>query len=390
MPARLPKTLRLSPRAQRFQSGVFESVYDSVLNAVSRTPLVIMLWGPRQRSHEWSHRRLEIRAELEQLGHTAFLSEQLGVPIAAVSKKGVEFLQSETADLIVAVQALYGVVGGVNHFVEYRIADAKMLLFIDEGAADQNLYARAVAEMQERYNNVDTFKPQDDGGRNLLLKKIIDKVRLMQMVKYRAIQNASRWGLRAEDHTFSSTRPQGNVQPFRYNLLELYREHRTEIDVLNDPVALFILAFVNNLHKTTLQELSSDIAIPQTGVSPKIALLERAEMLIKAGGMIEPTGFGEHFLNSLGFPAAAPTAATVSQLPLIRWDRVSAMATGAGIALATIVLLFIAALYGASVTQKQAPLQLTPDHTITLTSPAVLPRGATPTKVPNTTATPIK
>ncbi len=387
MPVRLPKTLRLSPRAQRFHTQLFSPVYDSVVGAVCRTPLVVMLWGPRHRSHDWSQRRQEIRAELERLGHTAFFSEQLGVPVTAASRKGVEFLQSEAADLIVVVQSLYGVIGGVNHFVEFRLADAKMLLFIDQAAPDHNLYARALAEMQARYNNIDTFDPKEEPSRNTLLKKIAAKINLMQMVKYRALQSASRWGLRSEDYTFGAARPQGNVQPFRYNLLELYREHRNEIDVLNDPVALLVLAFVNHLNRTTLAELRNDLTFPNVELAQHIEALERAEMLIKAGGMIETTGFGEHFLNSLGFPASPPAASVAAPPPLIKWDRVSAMATGAGIALATIVLLFIAALYGASITQKQAPLELTPARAATVT------QSLTPTRVstsaPGATVTPL-
>ncbi len=363
MPIRLPKTLRLSPSAQRFHTQVFNPIYDSVVGAVNRTPLVVMLWGPRHRSREWSQRRHVIRAELERLGHTAFFSEQLGVPVSAASRKGVEFLQSESSDLIVVVQSLYGIVGGVNHFVEFRLADAKMLLFIDQAASDQHLYARALAEMQARYNNIDTFDPHEEPTRDTLLKKIIAKVGLMQVVKCRALQSASRWGLRSEDYTFAA-HPQGNVQPFRYNLLELYREHRNEIDVLNDPVALFVLALVNHLNRATLVELASEVAFPHAGLSEQIEMLQHAEMLIKAGGMIETTSYGEHFLNSLGFPAAPAVTVVAPPLP-VKWGRGAAMATGAGIALATLMLLFIAALYGASITQKQAPLELTPARVAT-------------------------
>ncbi len=385
MPIRLPKTVRLSPSAQRFHTQVFNPVYDSVVGAINRTPLVVMLWGPRHRSREWSQRRHMIRAELERLGHTAFFSEQLGVPVSAASRKGVEFLQSESSDLIVVVQSLYGVVGGVSHFVEFRLADAKMLLFIDQAAADQNLYARALAEMQTRYNNIDTFDSHEEPTRDTLLKKIVAKVSLMQVVKYRALQSASRWGLRSEDYTFAA-HPQGNVQPFRYNLLELYREHRNEIDVLNNPVALFVLALVNQLDRTTLVELSSKVAFPNAGLSEQIAALERAEMLIKTGGVIETTGFGEHFLNGLGFPAA-PAVTVVAPRPPVKWGRVTAMATGAGIALATLVLLFMAALYGANITQTQAPLQFAPSRVATVVK-SVTP---TPTRIsaPIATVTPL-
>ena len=143
MAAVFPKGVRLSARAQEFYTRVFAETYESLQNAAGHTPLVVMLWGPRARSRDWSLRRMQIREALEQQGHTAFFSEQLGVPVTATAKKGVEFLQSEAADLVVVMQPLYGLVGSVRHFVEQRVVDAKMLLFIDESAADKHLFARA-------------------------------------------------------------------------------------------------------------------------------------------------------------------------------------------------------------------------------------------------------
>jgi len=76
-------------------------------------------------------------------GAHGFFSEQLGVPIAAIIKKGVEFLQSETADVIVTLQSSYDAVGAVRHFSEFRVVDSRILLFIDAAAPDERLYDRA-------------------------------------------------------------------------------------------------------------------------------------------------------------------------------------------------------------------------------------------------------
>jgi hypothetical protein len=196
----LPENYHLSTRARSFYSRFFEPAYASLQSAVSHTPLVIMLWGPRHRTREWSRRRTLIKEMLEQRGHTAFLSEQLGVPIDAGVKKGVEFLQSEATDLIVVIQPLYALVGNVRHFVEFRVVDAKMLLFIAENAADQHVYARALSELRTNYNNVQTYRFPEDPSQITLVDRILAQVRLLQMVKYRAIASGRNWGLGPESY----------------------------------------------------------------------------------------------------------------------------------------------------------------------------------------------
>jgi hypothetical protein len=379
----LRKTIRQSQTAKEFYSQVFKPSYESLQNAARRTPLIIMLWGPRQRTRAWSIKRVEIRDRLQNLGHTVFFSEQLGVPATALTRKAVEYLQSETADLIIAMQSTYDSVGAVQHFVEYRVVDSKMLLFIDEAAPDRHLYERALADLKHLYNNVETYRsPEDIAGDNLV-KKVVDKVSLMQIVKYRAIQRARHWGLRLEDSPDTPQESIAPLRPFRYNLLELYREHRAEIDVLSDSLPLFFLSYVQQTGRIPLDRLSKDIGLAEDSLLQVIAPLLRGEMMTRADGMLATTAFGKRTLEQLGLCLpAAPISVSRPAAPapiLLTRKRFAALSTGAGLALAAITLLFVSLLYGTSLIQNQQPLEITPAR-VALT--------ATPTRIPAPTFAP--
>ena len=56
-------------------------------------------------------------------------------------------------------------------------------------------YDGALAELKALYNNVETYRYPDDITQCHLLTKVVEKVSVLQMVKYRAIENAKSWGL---------------------------------------------------------------------------------------------------------------------------------------------------------------------------------------------------
>jgi hypothetical protein len=386
--ATFPKNIKFSYRAGEFYSRVFGLAYGSLQDAVNHTPLVVMLWGPRQRPREWSQRRAQIRQALEQRGHTAFFSEQLGVPTDVGSKKGVEFLQSEAADLIVVMQPLYSVVGSVRHFVEGRVVDAKMLLFIDESAPDQHLYARALAELQAHYDNIDTYKFPEDVSRKTLLDKILNHVRVMQMVKYRAIQSGRNWGLGARDLTLDSTAASPAARVFPHNLLELYREHRREIDVLTRLVPLFILAFTHHVNRITAEELLREIHLAPSEIFRELEQLEAAGLLAQSDGVYEVSGKGYRLLSTLGLTAPMPkTAVTIPRR--LSWQRAAVMSGAAGVALAGVILVSLAILNGANVSERKQPLEFTPVPTRNTPALTLTPtRADTLTVSPEAPATP--
>ncbi len=375
-----------SQKAKDFFAQVFKPSYESFLSAASKTPLVMMLWGPRRRTRAWSLKRQEIRDQLEQLGHTVFFSEQLGVPSTVLSKKPVEFLQSETADLIIVLQPCYDTVGTVQQFVEHRVIDSKMLLFIDEAAPDRHLYDRALVELETLYNNVATFRLPEDIVGDHLARKIKDKVSAMQLVKYRAVQRQRGWGLRFEDTT-SPQHPAAPLQPFRYNLLELYREHRDEIEVLSDAMPLFFLTYISYTGRIPLIGLSNGIGLAEDSILKVVAPLLRAEMLVQSDGAIAATAFGKRMLDGLSFslpakPVAIQRPAAPSIVTMTR-RRFAALTTGTGLAFAAAMLLFLSVLQGAHLVQNQQPLEITPARpaiTATATHTPVPPILPTPSR----------
>ncbi|MBI5302363.1 MAG: hypothetical protein HY868_09510 [Chloroflexi bacterium] len=183
-----------SPRAQQFFDQVFKPRYTALQQAVRQTPLVILVWGPGASAGDLYRKRLQIRDELRRLGHAAVFSEELaGGSPAEMSQKGIEFLQAQAADLIVVMQTSYGSVAEVHDFASYRIVNFKMLIFIDERAQDGYSYRGALTELKTLYNNVETFKYPDDITQCHLLRKVIEKVNVLQMVKYRDQQNVASW-----------------------------------------------------------------------------------------------------------------------------------------------------------------------------------------------------
>lgn len=177
-------------------SHVFKPKYDALQQAVRKTPLAILVWGPGASAGDLFQKRLQIRDELRRRGHAAFFSEELenSAP-ESLSQKGIEFLQAQAADLIVVMQASYGSVAEVHDFAEHRVINFKFLIFIDEKATDSYSYRGALAELKTLYNNVETYKYPEDIRECHLLTKVMEKVNVLQMVKYRAFENAKSWGL---------------------------------------------------------------------------------------------------------------------------------------------------------------------------------------------------
>jgi len=184
----------MSPRAREYFEKVFMPRYEALQAKVRQVPLVILVWGPGPSAGDLYQKRLRIRDELRKRGHAAVFSEEITGPVP-FSQKGIEFLQAEAADLIVVLQASYGSVAEVHDFAEFRVINYKMLIFIDERATDGYSYQGALRELKTLYNNVETYKYPEDIVECRLLTKVMEKVEVMQMVKWRAMESAKSWGL---------------------------------------------------------------------------------------------------------------------------------------------------------------------------------------------------
>lgn len=193
----LPGSVGLSPRAQDYYARVFKPKYQSLQERVRQTPLAILVWGPGETARDLYQKRLQIRDELRRRGHAAFFSEELtdASSAPAPSQKGIEFLEAEAADLIVVLQASYGSIAEVHDFAEFRVVNFKMLVFVDRAAMDGYSYRGALAELKALYNNVETYRYPEDIAQCNLLKQVLEKVNVLQMVKFRALESAISWGL---------------------------------------------------------------------------------------------------------------------------------------------------------------------------------------------------
>lgn len=364
-----------------FRPKDLEPRYNAFRNAARQTPLVILLWSPNPSTGAWAGLSKRILAELERLGHTVFYDEHLGISTSMRFKKGVEYQASDSVDLIVVVQPGYAPIGDVYDFEDMRVVDTKMLLFIDEAAPDRHLYDRALTLLKSHFNNVETFRNPQDIPHDVLLKKIVDKIGLMQMVKYRAIFQAKNWGIRT---SVASVGPrQANaVRPFPQNLLELYQAHQDEIDTLMDPNALFILANVNQNGTLIRRMLWHAMGIAEQTMQVEMALLQHGGMIVETNGSVFVTDVGKQILSDVGLVASRPSI-QVPRNTTAKPHRASTIAAIAGFALTALVLVGSITFYLLNTVESELPLAYTP----TRTAPTAT-RISTP--LPTLTPTPIK
>ena len=99
-----------------------------------------------------------------------------------------------------------------------------------------------------------------------------------------------------------------SLSPTEYNLLELYRQHRDEIDAITDWTSLFILAFADHSGGTSMQSLARDVRLSSQVLQNKLEPLLRGQMMIQSGNMLSITPIGKRVLDELGFlvPPVAP------------------------------------------------------------------------------------
>lgn len=368
----------LSPRAQQYYDEVFKVKYEGFQNAVREISLAILVWGPGESARELYQKRLQIRDELRRRGHLALFSEELdGRAPRSLSQKGIEFLQAQAAEFIVVLQASYGSVAEVHDFANFRVINYKMLIFIDESAVDGYSYQGALAELKTLYNNVETYKYPDDLTQCHLLTRVLRKVDVLQMIKYRDETNAGSWTpLPASAGAPRSER----------NLLELYRAHRDEIETLTLLTSLFILAFTHHVGVAGLEEIARELNLSRAALLQSLAPMLSGKLMTLDAGRLSVTAAGQQLLSEIGFipPAPPPPPKTSSRgVPNQPWAIMRLLVSGIVLLTAALALFSILG----SIILVGGPTA-TPTQVYRLDlSPSLTPTD-TPTSTPTDTSTP--
>lgn len=356
----LPKSIQLSQSAFQFFRDVFKPHYDSFRQAVSETPLVALMWGP---SSDWYRQRLEIRDALVERGHQVVFREDLGIPAGLVPQRAVDLIPGYSTDIAIVVQSSYAAIGEVQHFAEFRVVESRMLIFIDDAAKDRRSYLPSIAQLQLLYNNVETFKSPEEIVKGQVLQMVLDKLAVFQTVKYVAQKSARRWGLNLQNYAVDARGEDLRVFPF--NLLELHRVHRSEVDLMNDVTAYFLLALIHQTQGSSYKALMRDAGLAGDLLQRKLGPLLTSRMLIDENGMLHLSSLGEQVLGELGLPP--PTRAFEPTMPqVVPTRRVISSRWVAGSAVASFLLLGLVTLMALlNTVQSQLPFALTPSRTNT-------------------------
>jgi len=180
----------MSPRARRYFEGEFMPRYRAFQAEIRRIPLVILVWGPGESGGDLYKKQLQIRDALRMKGHAAVFSEEIpgGDIEIPMSYRGQEFLQAHATDFVIVIQSSYGSVAEVRDFAEFRVIAFKLLIFIDERAKDGDSYREALKGLRILYGNVETYQYPGDIIECDLLGKVVQKVDVLQVTKWRALR----------------------------------------------------------------------------------------------------------------------------------------------------------------------------------------------------------
>ncbi|MBI5030211.1 MAG: hypothetical protein HZB51_06770 [Chloroflexi bacterium] len=207
------------------------------------------------------------------------------------------------------------------------------------------------------------------------------------------------------------------LQPSDYNLLELYRAHRAEIDVLTDQTALFILAFTNTMNGVQIDELAGDLGISMASLQTRLDPLLRGALMRQHGERLAVTVLGKRILEEIGFltppipptdtpgeppnkPPAPPTILSPGT-PNWLWGIIAFLGTAAVVlvvvAIGVLVILpnvinpaapTITPLIATTVAKATHTLTPTPSATPTITPSPTATTSSTPTTTSTATSTP--
>ncbi len=179
--------------------------------------------------------------------------------------------------------------------------------------------------------------------------------------------------------------PQPITQPYQHNLLELYRQHRDEIDILTDETSLFLLGLIQHVKSAHAGELSRELNLPMPLLSGKLERLTRAKFLVASATGLTITSTGALLLHQIGLGAFPPPALPASAQQPPTPPRIppsmpsGATATGGGMVWHTVALVASVLVVGAIIV---GAVILAPTLLPTPTPPTLAPAPTVPSETP--------
>jgi hypothetical protein len=183
------------------------------------------------------------------------------------------------------------------------------------------------------------------------------------MVTCVAQRSARRWGLNLQNYPVAARGEDTRVFPF--NLLELHRVHRSEIDLLNDSTSLCLLGLIHHTQTSSSRVLAQDSGLSALELQRKLTPLLTSRMLVENSGVLQVTSLGRQVLSELDLPVSPPPLER-SVRPIVAARRaVRSRSLAPGAAASFLVLAVVAIVLWVNNVQSQLPLELTPVRTNT-------------------------
>ena len=186
-----------SDRAQKYHDNIYRPRRDELIRRIEKTPLSIVIWGPGEGGGPLYNKRVDILNQLRANGLDAFFSEEESQDpqlSTLPSEKAKEYVQASVAELVVVLRVSYGSVAEVHDFADFHDIASKMLVFVDSKTFEGYSTMGAIKELRELHGKIESFHYPEDINNCKLLTSVINKVRLMQHAKFRALRSASQWG----------------------------------------------------------------------------------------------------------------------------------------------------------------------------------------------------
>jgi len=103
--------------------------------------------------------------------------------------------------------------------------------------------------------------------------------------------------------------PSSSTRLSQKNLLQQYRDQRGDVDILNDPLAMFILAYTQHVGHISPKDLARDLGLTTDVLNSKLNRLMQSKMLTQGAGGVSVLPQGTGILSEAGLtpPVKPPT-----------------------------------------------------------------------------------